>query len=75
LVGVLSVVGHHLPGNDSQERHRLPSAARKYCWGRQGKRPPQTGAISRCNQILTKLASLPAVPEREAWRLTSCDRL
>jgi hypothetical protein len=51
------------------------TAARKSRWGRQNKRPPQTGAISRCNQILTKLASLPAAPERAGWRLTSCDRL
>jgi hypothetical protein len=61
--------------NDSQERHRLPSAARKSRWGGQNKRPPLPGAISRCNQILTKLASLPAAPERERWRLTSRDRL
>jgi hypothetical protein len=75
MAGVVSVRGHHLPSNDSQERHRLPSAARKDHWGRQNKRPPLPGSISRCNQILTKLASLPAAPKREGWRLTSCDRL
>jgi hypothetical protein len=54
LVGVLSVVGHHLPQATRRSGHHLRSAARKDGWGRKDKHPAGHGAISGCNQILTK---------------------
>jgi hypothetical protein len=53
LVGVLSVVGHHLPETTRRSGHHLRSAARKSGWGGNDSHRVQPRAISPCNQILT----------------------
>lgn len=69
-----SVRGHHLPGTTrrsditSVPLLAIPAGAATI-------RTAEAGAISRCNQILTKLASLPSVTGAREWRLPSCDRL